>query len=70
MDQLSASIRGMRPSVIETTTGWLALSPRMAPINIGVVGRTHDEAAARFCDSAEAWARLHEAPEPELADAQ
>jgi hypothetical protein len=65
MDTTTASIRAMEPSVVETPTGWLALSPRMAPINIGVMGITREDAAAKFRESAEAWARLHDRPDPE-----
>jgi len=71
MDAAATQIREMVPSVIPTRSGWLALSPRLAPINIGVVGSTEDEARTRFSESADAWARLHDAPEPELrADTQ
>jgi hypothetical protein len=66
MDTTPSTIRAMRPSLIQTPTGWLALSPRLAPINIGVVAATEDEARTRFCESTEAWARLREAPEPDF----
>jgi hypothetical protein len=64
LDTTAASIRTMQPTAIETPTGWMAISPRTAPLNIAVVGATADEATLRFRESAEAWARLHEAPDP------
>lgn len=60
----SAEIRQMEPSVTQTPYGWLAISPRTAPLSIAVVGATPDEATGLFCQSADAWARLHDAPEP------
>lgn len=64
MEPTSASIREMTPSLIQTPTGWLAISARTAPINIAVIGATEDDAETSFRESAAAWARLHESPEP------
>ena len=58
---IAIAIREMAPSAIRTPTGWLAISPRTAPINIAVVGATEDEARQRFADAAAAWAALHDA---------
>jgi hypothetical protein len=70
MDPTTANaIRAMEPSIIRTPTGWLALSPRTAPLSIGVVGATADEARDRFRASSEAWANLREAPDPEWVSA-
>lgn len=69
MDRPSAAtIREMSPSVIRTPTAWLAISPRMAPINIAVIGATENEARRRFAESATAWALLHDAPDPAEQD--
>ncbi len=65
MEQVStAEIRRMEPSLTQTPYGWLAISGRTAPLNIAVVGATPGEAQDRFRDSADAWARLHDVPEP------
>jgi hypothetical protein len=57
----------MQASLIPTPHGFLAISARTAPLNIAVAGGTSDEAQERFRESAEAWALLHEAPDPEWA---
>lgn len=60
----STAIREMVPSLAETPTGWLAISPRTGPINIAVIGSTQVEARDRFVEAARAWAALHDAPDP------
>ncbi len=65
---VTATIREMEPSLLRSSNGWIALSPRTAPINIAVIGTTEDGAQARFRESAHAWASLHATPDPDLAD--
>lgn len=65
MDATASRIRAMAPSLVRTPTGWLAISARTDPLNIAVVGGSEDEARNRFSESAEAWARLHHAPDPD-----
>lgn len=59
----TTSIRAMIPSVLPIRNGWLAISPRTAPINVAVKGTTEAEARELFRDSANAWARLHDIPD-------
>jgi hypothetical protein len=68
LDSPSVRILEMVPSLVRTPTGWLAISARTDPLNIAVVGGTEDEARDRFRESAKAWARLHDAPDPDWAE--
>jgi len=63
----STAIREMEPSLAPTPTGWMAISPRTAPINIAVMGATEDETRTLFAEAASAWAALHDAPESVVA---
>lgn len=45
--------------------GWLAVSAADAPIRIGVIGLTPDDARERFANEAAAWRRLLSEPPSE-----
>jgi hypothetical protein len=61
-EEIAAAIEQMEPIIVETVTGYLALSNQFAPIHIGVVGGTEDEARANFYVSCERWAILERMP--------
>jgi hypothetical protein len=65
VDQQTAEICGIRPLVLERDggRGWLAVSPKDAPIQIGVEDGTRDGALRKFELAVERWRLL-------LADAR
>jgi hypothetical protein len=56
MEGFTARFADMRPVLRRAESGmWLALSDIGAPIRIGVIGLTRDEAVERFRAETEAW---------------
>jgi hypothetical protein len=56
----------MQPDLIQTPTGWLAVTPRNSRRNVGVLAADPDAARAKFAASWAAWERLKELPEPTI----
>lgn len=48
----------MTPTILETPTGWLAVSPLEYRLRIGVQGGTQAQAVANFDAAVAAWERL------------
>jgi hypothetical protein len=64
MTVTASEVRAMNPVIRETPYGWLATSEPDAPLPIGVVGATEEDARTRFRESVSAWARLRAQPDP------
>lgn len=60
----TGDIRATRPVLRPTPHGWLATSAPEYLLQIGVRGVDEEDARLRFRDEVEAWALLHDAPEP------
>ncbi len=55
-------LSGIEPEVINRVCGgWLALTPRAAPVRLGAVGLTEEAARANFAQMIERWAALRDA---------
>ncbi len=60
MEDAGNPILAIRPEVMRTRSGWLAVSEAGSLICIGTVGDTEDEARRRFQEALQAWQRLHD----------
>ena len=60
----ASTILEIVPEVLPTPYGWLAVSPREAPLRIGVQGATEEAARDEFQVALSAWASLREEPDP------
>lgn len=60
MKDPSSPILAIRPEVVRTRAGWLAVSEAGSLICIGTVGDTEDEARRHFREALQAWQRLHD----------
>jgi hypothetical protein len=60
----SSTILAIEPEVRATPYGWLATSPREAPLHIGVHHATEVSAQRAFQGALAAWAALRDMPDP------
>lgn len=58
----------MQPEMIKTPSGWLAVTPRNAGINIGVTAENPTQARERFASAMTAWEQLPAGEDAPVAD--
>jgi hypothetical protein len=63
MQDARSIILAIKPEVMRTRAGWLAVSEPGSLICIGTVGNTEDEALRHFQEALQAWQRLHDSGE-------